>query len=370
MEDNKVASDCKPLLIDTDVHNGIQHPNDLLPYMEKPWHKQWIGAGTGVGQPYYTPVGVLRRDAIPEDGGLSGSSPVFMVKDHIERYGFDYVILTGQNVLELSLNPDIDYGNAVTSAYNQYLLDHWLSADPRFKGALVINHSDPHYAAKEIVRVGGHPDIVEVVMCSGSTRLYGSRFFHPIYEAAEQMGLPVAIHPGTEGRGIAGAPTPSGYPSRYMEWHNILPTNYMAHINSMVCEGVFEKYPGLKVVAIEGGIAWLPHLMWRMDKNYKALRDTTPWLKRLPSEYIREHVYLTTQPIEEPSVPEHLVQLIQMCGAEDRIMYSSDYPHWDFDHPKLVLSSFPKDIRVKIQGGNAAALYGLHKKQDEPKGEV
>ncbi|CAN7443017.1 amidohydrolase family protein [Paenibacillus sp. LjRoot56] len=352
------------MLIDTDVHNGIRDPQDLLPYMDKPWHKQWIGVGTGVGQPYYSPVGVLRRDAIPDDGGSSGSDPVFMVKDHIERYGFDYVILTGQNVLEMSLNPDSDYGNAVISAYNDYLIDRWLSKDDRYKGAMVINHSDPLYAAKEITRIGGHPDIIQVIMCSGSTRLYGNRFFHPIYEAAEKMGLPIAIHPGTEGRGMTGAPTPSGYPSRYMEWHNILPINYMAHVNSLVCEGVFEKFPGVKVVAIEGGIAWLPHLMWRMDKNYKALRDTTPWLTKLPSEYIREHVYVTTQPIEEPDAPEHLVHIIQMCKMEDRILYSSDYPHWDFDHPKMVLSAFPKELRKKVQGGNAAALYGLHKKEN------
>lgn len=359
MEDNNGTALTKPIVIDTDIHNGLRDSRDLLPFLASPWHQQWLGAGTGAGQPYYSPVGVLRRDAKPDDGGISGSDPAFLVKDHMDRYGFDYGILTGQNILEMSLNPDIDYGNAVTSAYNDYLIHHWLSVDPRLKGAMVINHSDPSYAVKEIERIGAHPDIVEVVMCSGSTQLFGHRFFHPIYQAAERSGLPVAIHPGTEGRGISGSPTPSGYPSRYMEWHNILPTNYMAHINSLVCEGVFEKYPKLKVVAIEGGIAWLAHLMWRMDKNYKALRDTTPWLKKLPSDYIREHIYLTTQPIEEPEAPEHLVQLIQMCRAEDRIMYSSDYPHWDFDHPKLALRHFPKEIRAKIQGANAAALYGL-----------
>ncbi|WP_127587503.1 amidohydrolase family protein [Paenibacillus koleovorans] len=362
MENLKAQSEPKPLLIDADVHNGIRDPRDLLPYLDKPWHKQWIGGGTGVGQPYYSPVGVLRKDAIPDEGGSPGSHPAYMVKDHIERFGFDYVILTGQNILELSLNPDMDYGSAVVSAYNDYLIDHWLAADPRFKGAMVINHADPQQAVREIERIGGHPDIVEVIMCSGSTRLFGHRSYHPIYEAAEKLSLPVAIHPGTEGRGLAGAPTPAGYPSRYMEWHNILPTNYMAHINSLVCEGVFERFPGLKVVAIEGGIAWLPHLMWRMDKNYKALRDTTPWLRQLPSAYIREHVYLTTQPIEEPEVPEHLVQLVQMCQAEDRLLYSSDYPHWDFDPPKQALTAFPRETRAKIQGGNAAKLYGLHQK--------
>jgi uncharacterized protein len=359
---NSTNSSDRPTLIDADIHNGIKHASDLLPYLAKPWHQQWLAAGSGVGQPYYSPVGVLRRDAIPDAGGFSGSDPAYMVKDHLDRYDIDYGILTGSGTPEMSLNPDLDYGNAVCSAYNDYLVEHWLSVSPRFKGSLMINHSDPAAAAKEIDRVGSHPDIVQVMMSSASRMLFGQRFYHPIYEAAERNGLPVAIHPGTEGRGISGPPTPSGYPSRYMEWHNILPANYMGHINSLVCEGVFEKFPTLKFVGIEGGIAWLPHLMWRMDKNYKALRDTTPWLKKLPSEYIRAHILLTTQPIEEPEHPEHLVQIFNMCGAEDMVMYSSDYPHWDFDHPKLALAPFPKDIRAKVQALNAIKLYNLHTK--------
>lgn len=360
-----------PLLIDTDVHNGIKRREDLLPYLPKVWHEQWLSQATGLGQPFYSPVGVLRQDAVPEDGSLPGSDPGYLIRDHVERHGFDYVILTGQNILEMALHPDLDYANAVVSAYNDYLIDHWLRVDPRLKGAMVVNPSDPAAAAKEIERVAGHPDIVEVIMASAAMKLYGQRFYHPLYEAAEKMNVPIAIHPGTEGRGMSGAPTASGYPTRYMEWHNILPTNYMAHLNSLVCEGVFEKFPTLNFIAIEGGIAWLPHLMWRMDKNYKALRDTTPWLRRLPSEYIRERVYLTTQPIEEPDNPQHLVDIVNMAGAEDRLLYSSDYPHWDFDHPRLALASFPRDQRLQILGGNAARLFGLErpaKSRDETEG--
>jgi predicted TIM-barrel fold metal-dependent hydrolase len=134
----------------------------------------------------------------------------------------------------------------------------------------------------------------------------------------------------------------------------------MAHVNSLVCEGVFEKYPKLKFVAIEGGIAWLPHLMWRMDKNYKGLRDLVPWLKRLPSEYIKEHIRLTTQPIEEPANSEHLNQILDMVDAGNTVMFSSDYPHWDFDNPKMALRSIRKDLRQRILADNAIELYGLH----------
>jgi predicted TIM-barrel fold metal-dependent hydrolase len=335
----------------------------LLPYLPKYWAEvvQRSGFGnpgtiTGAG----TPVGVLRADARPPGGGVPGSDPQFLIAHHLDRYGIDYAILTGGGILGISLNPDVDYANAVASAYNAWLAEHWLTVSPRFKGSILLNHSDPEYSAREIDRWGAHPAFVQTIMASGSPRLFGQRCFHPIYEAAERNGLPVAIHPGTEGAGIAYPPTPAGYPTRYMEWHNILPINFMSHLNSLVCEGVFEKFPRIKFVAIEGGVAWLPHLMWRMDKNYKALRATTPWLKRLPSEYIKEHVRLTTQPIEEPENPRHLVQIFEMIEADRMLLFSSDYPHWDFDNPKMALPPLPAEMKARIFAGNAAELYNLH----------
>ncbi|MCU6791022.1 amidohydrolase [Paenibacillus sp. WQ 127069] len=352
----------KPNIIDADVHNAIAKPKDLLPFLPRVWHENWLASGPGYGGGWYSPIGVMRKDSVPEGGETPGSDPAFMLKHHFEKYGIDYGILTGSGVLGISLNPNPDYGNVVASAYNDWLVETWLKASPVFKGSILINHSDPQTAAKEIDRMAKHPDMVQVIMCSGSRMLYGQRYYHPIYEAAERNGLPVAVHPGTEGRGISGAPTPSGYPTSYLEWHNILPTNYMAHVNSLVCEGVFEKFPKLKFVAIEGGIAWLPHLMWRMDKNYKALRDLVPWLKRMPSEYIREHILLTTQPIEEPTNPDHLNQVFDMIGGDHMVMFSSDYPHWDFDNPQMVLQPIRKDLRRKILVENAMNLYGLYDK--------
>jgi predicted TIM-barrel fold metal-dependent hydrolase len=352
-----------PRLIDTDLHNAIADPKDLLPFLPKVWHQQWLESGIGVGGKPWSSVGVLRKDAVAKEGDVPAGDPYYTLKDHIEKYGYDYAILTGNaSMIGVSLNYDPDYANAVAQAHNDWQNEIWLRASPKYKGSILINHADPVAAAKEIDRLAGHPDIVQVMMCSASRILFGQRFYHPIYEAAERNGLPVAIHPGNEGIGPTYPPTPSGYPTRYMEWQNIIPVNYMSQINSLVCEGVFEKFPKLKFVAIEGGISWLPHLLWRMDKNYKALRDTVPWLKKLPSEYIKEHVRLTTQPIEEPKHPGHLAQIVQMADAEDIIMFSSDYPHWDYDHPKMALAPFPKEMREKISAQNAAELYGLKEK--------
>lgn len=344
-------------LIDTDVHQAVRSSKDLLPYMPEVFRSRGINMGGGTG--LHTPVGVMRRDAVPKGGGPAGSCPDTMREQLLDAYGVDYAILTGSGILGCGTLPDYDYAAALARAHNDWVIDHWLPADPRFYAAIVVAPQDPEQAAAEIRRLGEHPRFVEVLMTSATRIPYGQRFYHPIYAAAEEMGLPVAIHPGKEGTGIANPPTGAGYPSTYLEWHTNLSANYMAQVTSLVCEGVFEKFPNLKFVCVEGGLSWIPHLMWRLDKNWKALRSLVPWLKRLPSEYIIDHVRFTTQPIEEPEKPEHLVEIFEMMHADKIVMYSSDYPHWDFDSPTAGLPKLPEPMRSNIMWRNAQQLYGL-----------
>jgi predicted TIM-barrel fold metal-dependent hydrolase len=139
---------------------------------------------------------------------------------------------------------------------------------------------------------------------------------------------------------------------------------FQSQMISLVCEGVFERFPNLRVVTMEGGIAWIPSLMWRMDKHYRRLRDEVPHLKRLPSEYIREHMYITTQPIEEPDNPKHLLQTIEHLDSE-KLMFSTDYPHWDADDPNRAFPvKLPPDLKRKIFSENARKLYQLGTKDN------
>lgn len=344
-------------VIDCDVHNQFRSGDDLFPYLDQTWKSQ--AALRGGGLPYITPIGNKRKDANPPSGLPVGSDPDYMLKHLVEPYGMDYALLCSDSIIGVSAFADADYAAAVCRAYNDYLIAEWLPKSPKFKGFMCIATQDPQQAVREIDRIGPHPDIVGVSVIGGSRAPYGQRMFHPIYEACEQHGLPLVIHPGAEGSGIFNPPTAVGYVSNYLEWHTCLPQTYMAHLVSLVCEGVFEKYPGFKVVLSEGGVGWLPPLLWRLDKNFKALRMSVPWLKRLPSEYVRDHIYLTTQPIEEPDDPKHLMSIFEMFDAENMLLFSSDYPHWDFDDPFKILTRLPIDKKRKIFSENARKLFKL-----------
>lgn len=110
---------------------------------------------------------------------------------------------------------------------------------------------------------------------------------------------------------------------------------------------------------VEGGVAWIPTLFWRLDSYWKALRNDAPWLREPPSEYLRRHVRFGTQPLERPENDAHLLAVLEMMDAETILMFSSDYPHWDFDSPARAFPRLPDQLREAIFSGNARAFYGL-----------
>ncbi len=346
-------------LIDTDIHPEASSKRvpDFLP---EPWRMRFRGGNRGSGTlGYWNPNGVNRADAVTPDGARIEASPRSLAAYLFDRYDLEYGVLNPGGALHYGLSPEADYAAALISAVNDVFVQDWLPADPRFRLSLTVPAQDPELAAREVHRLGGHPGVVQVIMPSGARIPYGQRFYHPIYAAAAEHDLPVAIHPGTEGVGISGPPTAAGYPSSYFEWHTNLVGSYIAHLVSMVCEGVFQKFPTLKFVLIEGGISWLPPILWRLDKNWKALRMTTPWLDRLPSEIVREHVRLTTQPLEEPEHGAHFHQMLEMFDAAHMLMFSTDFPHWDGDTPDFAARAFPPELRPRVMSETARELYRL-----------
>jgi predicted TIM-barrel fold metal-dependent hydrolase len=237
------------------------------------------------------------------------------------------------------------------------MLAEWLEPEPRLRGSIVVPMEHPDAAAAEIDRLGEEKRFIQVLLLVRSTEPFGRRRHWPIYEAATRHNLPIAIHFG--GRG--GNPiTASGWPSYYIEDHTGMAQAFQAQVVSLICEGVFARFPSLRVVLMEGGFAWMPALMWRLDRSWKQLGAETPWLLRPPSELIREHMWLSTQPMEEPEQAPHLLQAIAALGSDDMLLFATDYPHWDFDAPTQAFpTALPKQLERKIMGENARTLYGL-----------
>jgi predicted TIM-barrel fold metal-dependent hydrolase len=347
-------------IIDTDIHSTID-PRRVVDFLPEPWRWRYQSGNRGPGHPgYWNPNGVMRSDAVLPDGTRIESRPDTLARHFFDAHGLAYGILNAGNQ-HIGLSPEPDYAAAVLAAENDVLAADWLPADDRFRASLTVSPADPELAAREIHRLGDHPGFVQVLMPSASRMPYGQRFFHPIYAAAAQHDLSVAIHPGSEGVGISYAPSAAGYPTSYFEWHTGLVGSYIAHLISLVTEGVFIKFPTLKFVFIEGGVCWLVPLLWRLDKNWKALRATTPWLVRPPSEIVFEHIRLTTQPLEEPENREHLHRMLEMFPAERMLMFSSDFPHWDGDTPDFCARAFPVRLRPRVMSETACALYRLPK---------
>ncbi len=349
----------RTLLVDTDIHIAVD-PQRIMDFLPEPWRRRYATGNRGPGYPgYWNPNGVDRADAVTPEGIRIESTPQTLATHFFDQYGIDFGVLNKESSLGIGLSPEPDWAAAVVSALNDVVAADWLPADPRFRASIVVSPADPALAAKEIHRLAGHPGFVQVLMPSGARIPFGQRYYYPIYEAAAAHGLPVAIHPGTEGVGVSGAPGAVGYPGSYLEWHTGLIAGSIGHLLSLVSEGVFVRFPGLRFVFIEGGIAWLPPVLWRFDKNWKALRQTTPWLVRPPSDYVRDHILLTTQPIEEPPRTEDLKAILGMFDVEKMVMFASDFPHWDGDTPDFAARAFPAAARPRVLGETARELYRL-----------
>jgi predicted TIM-barrel fold metal-dependent hydrolase len=339
-------------IFDSDLHHQYRSLDQLRPYLPPDSPEPFYPDGAGL----HNANGAYRLDETPPDGSTPGTDPRYVVERHLDKHGIDYAILNPGTFLGLGGLPDVDLAADLARATNDWTINEWFPVDERFLGAIFVSLRDPLRAAEEIRRIGAHPRMVQVNVTS-SPCLLGNRFLHPVYEACEEFGLPFDIHVGGADKGINGGNHSVGAPTTFMEFRHGGCVPAIEHLVSWISEGIPIKFPSVKLVINEFGVAWLPFVMWRLDSEYLSSKDT-PWLAKRPSEYIRESVRFTTQPIEEPENPRDLVTLLELVHGDELLIYSSDYPHWDADEPdSTAFRPFPAEWKQRIFWDNARELY-------------
>ncbi|HEY7034809.1 MAG TPA: amidohydrolase family protein [Thermomicrobiales bacterium] len=351
----------EPGIVDCDIHPRVSAIGTLRPYLTEHWQEYTRrSAFKGPPDTPYPDVFAtsLRPDAKRVDGVLPASDPALMRARTLDAQAIEIGILNCDYAIESIHNPDA--AAALAAAVNDWLIHEWLDVEPRFRASVVVASQQPEMAAREIERVGSHPGFVQVFLPVRSAAPYGNRRYHPIFAAAEKHGLVVGIHFG----GSPGnPPTAAGWPTYYLEEYAGMSHVFQTQLLSLIAEGVFDQFPNLRVALAEGGFSWLPAFLWRLDKEWKGLRREIPWVRRLPSEYVRERVRLTTQPFDTPEDPAQARDLLDQFaddGLLDLLMFATDFPHWHPDTPEeAVLAALPEPVRARIMRETAQAFYRL-----------
>jgi predicted TIM-barrel fold metal-dependent hydrolase len=131
-------------------------------------------------------------------------------------------------------------------------------------------------------------------------------------------------------------------------------------MTNWITNGMPERFPKLKTIWIESGLAWIPFLMQRLDNEFMMRTSDCALLKRKPSDYMRE-MFFTSQPMEMVDNAKALELTFEMIKADTQLLWSSDYPHWDMDLPSTIydLPFIGEEAKRNILGGNAKRLFNL-----------
>ena len=360
--ERRQAHEVEVRVVDCDVHLVPQSKADLVERMPEPWRsrlgKRRAFANGKATYSNYEADG--RSDAIGPNGWPGGSEPEMVYKQLFEDAGVDLAMLipAGRYTVDPGVNA------AWCRAHNEWCAETWLdkwSLGGRFFGAINVCVDDPARAVQEIEYWAGHPRFKQIIIGDISERPLGFPMYDPIWEAASRHGLPVAMHFSGHGANSLGA-TPVGSFPHHVDYHSIAyPVVYVAHLVSWITGGVFDRFPDLRFVFLEGGFLWHRPVVARLANHWGEFRAENDALRDDPFDYVREHVRFATQPVEEhDDAPQDVARLMELAEADKTLMFSSDYPHYDFDHPARALpKALGRETRQRVMCENARELYDL-----------
>jgi len=351
-------------IIDADVHAVVPSIDALIPHLAAHWtefiRERGIGDPFGLATTY--PPGApttARSDWRPSDGGRPAGHVDLLRRHVLDPLDVEYAIVTCTYAVDSVRHPD--FAAALAAAVNDWLTVQWLDREPRLRASITVPARHPDQMVAEIRRVAADRRFVQVLMPVRSDRPYGNRIWHPVLAEIAAQDLVMGLHWGGSGDG---PPSATGWPSWFVEEYAAEQQVYMAQLTSLIGEGAFAVAPDLRIAVGEVGFAWVPSLMWRLDKEWKGLRRDIPWVNQPPSELIREHVRFTIAPLDpapaaRPGQPDEMAEIVAWLGSEDVLMFSTDYPHAHEVPICRLLEHLPETMPGRLMAESARSWYRL-----------
>ena len=343
-----------PAPIDCDIHPIVPGIASLLPYLDDHWRETVVRRGiedlTTIAYPTRNPLS-FRQD-LRDETGRTGTDVVTLGRQALDPFGTRLAILNCLYGVQAQFSEDL--GVAFARALNDWIVKEWLDRDPRLRASIIVPMQNAEYAVDEINRCAPDRRFVQVMLLVGSEATLGRRQNWPIYAAAERHGLPIGIHAGSMYRNPM---TSVGWPTSFTEEYVNQATAFQSQLTSLIAEGVFAKFPALTVVLMESGVTWLPAYLWRLTKFWKGLRSEIPWVSDPPSSIVRDRVRLTLQPFDAPPDPAAVMRLIDHIGSDEMLLFSTDYPHYQFDGKNPIPEGLDKGLARKIMAENPLRTY-------------
>ncbi|MGI8609046.1 MAG: amidohydrolase family protein [Candidatus Dormibacteria bacterium] len=306
--------------------------------------------------------GRLSGAKLPDTGAsVPGADYEVLRSEVLDAQNIERAILTYDTGALIPVHPAQFMGQELVRAANDWTIDRWLGrGDDRLHSLVLVANQLPVESAREIRRVGTHPKMVGVLLgANGTGMLCGHSHYYPIYEAASELGLPIVIEAGGESNLYTLTHhTAGGPPVMYAEYRILADQSLTGHLGSLIAQGVFERFPDLKVLALGAGADWLGSVMTRFDFKFDSHGREIPWAPKRPSEYFRKSVRVSTYPLDPEVDGEQLIKLLRTVdGIEDMLVYASGYPNWDTEWVDGVRRALPSEWHHKVLYQNALDLF-------------
>jgi uncharacterized protein len=356
-------------IVDVDSHHvETESWDQIVEYIEDPVHRHTAvsRAARGGSPAFINGEPGLRYQAvgerIPHQLGLREPvaetdvhRDVVLARRAYQSFGFDVMVLFPTPMLSLGQHPQIEMETLLGRAYNKWLCERILPADERLKTMAFLPFNDPEAAYRTVTELADNPDVIGFMVTSMRTKPVHHNDYMKTYALLQEIGKPIGFHAGYDWYNGQASTL-----NRFISMHAVtFVFCNVIHMCNWVVNGLPERFPDLDVIWIESGLAWVPFLMQRLDNEYMMRTSEAPLLKRRPSEYMRE-MYYTSQPLEVTDM-DLLKGTFRAVNAETQLLYSSDWPHWDFDVPATIfdLPFLDETAKRNILGENARRVFRL-----------